>query len=1208
MLQQVASLRKLLREPPVPVLSRLSGLDDAELEDRLRMVAHLKRFLERYCADSDFRQRLDVDIQSTLDSLGLLVDAADARAVIEINQGRPVEWTRNLHRFRDFMLECQGGLEYGELAASSTNAQFRAWRQRQIARLRFDFSRYGDGIVRPAAALELSKGCTVGCWFCAISAERFGGNIEYESGRELWRDTLQQLSAVLGPAVASSVCYWATDPFDNPNYERFALDLHEISGEFPATTTALPLASPQRTRALLELSQAHGCRLNRFSVLTRGMLNRLHREFTAEELVLVELVLQQPDALVFTSFPSTARAAKVRAGRVLEQAKPEKLGAQQVVSGTIACIVGFLINMVEHTVQLVSPCTANKEWPLGYRIHASDTFMDGWDLRKRLEQMIGEHAPERIPPQRRVGLNRGITYSPLHDGFRLSTPLHAVEFRGGSTDRVLGDLIHSGGRSAVEITAELEANGSSAQQAVEALNAVFSSGAISDGVTNLSSIDLPVQPKRSTGVATGLITTALLLALSIPGAGQTTQSQSAASATPPQEQTIGIASSLSLPAFIAPVLLQNLPSTTAPAARPEQTLSMTSAGPLILAASIPPFPATNLTPTTGPEATAESAPSITDAYLNPPAFIAPVLLQNLPSPSAPAKRPEQTLSMTNAGPLILAPATNLPSTTATAESALDIAGRTQASLPGSAPQPSSVVAQNLPSFTVPVVAQNLPSPAAPPTRTIGIVEAGQIAIDHNPILQIQKQQVNFSQGSLLVEQGIFDLNLGVTANQGRNYSALTKSASQSALQAGIDTGSQNANTTNSNLSAGKLFRSGISVSPVLRLVRSTDNLTNQTGLNNSTMGVQVVLPLLRNRGRAVVAARETSAILELNASGYDLSQTASQLLSGVAISYWNYLGALQSLEIFRSSEQRGQTLLDNVRALATADIIPRIEIDNAVANLASRTATRISAEQNAVVAQQQLAIAMGLDASEVMDLPPPGDPFPDGTTAPLLPTDVEKLRQYIQTALSRRADYLAAKTRSQEARVLLGAAHNQLKPQIDFVGNIGYSGLQETTRVDKYLSSSFQNIYGPSVVGGIEYHFPLQNRTARGQVIQSEASLQQQDLRVTDIARNVASNVITAATGLNNSVLQLNQAREASASFRAALDGERERLRLGAGSVLDVLQTEDRYINSTVNEVSAKVAYAIAIANFRLATGTYLQPDQPVQSVAREAFYVPIVP
>lgn len=508
---QASIVRGLIRPAPLPIKSSIATLTDAELEERVRIVGHLKRFSERYCADAAFRESLARDIRGTLDGHALQVETEDAQAFLEANcaeaETRPFHWTTNLQHFRDFVLECQGGLESIALASASTSAKYSAWRQRQLARLRFDHAGAGDHIVRPAVALELSKGCSVGCWFCAISAERFGGNFDYATGADLWRHTLRQLSAVLGPAAASGFCYWATDPLDNPDYERFATAFREELGAFPPTTTALPLKSAARTRGLLELALTNGSRLNRFSVLTLPMLDRLHREFTPEELVFVEVVLQNPGALVFTSFPRTHAGAKIAAGRVLEKGAPESSKQKFVLApGTIACIVGFLLNMVEQTIQLVSPCVAGDEWPLGYRVHCSATFSDAAELRGKLDSMIETHMPSEIPEDSPVRFLRNADYAPLADGFRVSTRLYAAQFRSGPqmsgfNPVMLGNLIQSGKCTPLEIVTEMETQGVPRTHLQRALDFVYRSGVLEDlprgGIPALTHIAPQAQFQRA---------------------------------------------------------------------------------------------------------------------------------------------------------------------------------------------------------------------------------------------------------------------------------------------------------------------------------------------------------------------------------------------------------------------------------------------------------------------------------------------------------------------------------------------------------------------------------------------------------------------------------------------------------------------------------------------------------------------------------------
>lgn len=482
-------IRRLAKAPPAPPEWPVDSLDDAELARRIHIAAHLKRFFECWCGDPEFRAEARVEVGAALARRGLEVDPDDARAFLAASDSETpgtFEWTENLRSWRDLQLQFQGGHELLAIASASNNQRYSAWRGRQLARLRFEFSALGDYIVRPAAAFELSKGCSAGCWFCAISAERFSGNFEYAAGQELWRGALARLGSILGRAAGSSFCYWATDSLDNPDYERFASDFREILGTFPPTTTALALKNVARTRSLIGLAQRSGCRLNRFSVLTLAMLRRIHREFTPEDLFLVELVLQNPDALVFfPEFPRTAAGVKVHAGRVMEDPELASRKSAPIANGTIACIVGFLINMVERSIQLVSPCTASPEWPLGYRVHESRQFASVAEFGVAIEAMIERHMPVSIPSSARMRFRPELRYAALADGFRVSSAVHAVEFRGGFEPlkgliyKELGETIRDGSRTAGDI----EHSGMlGAAPAVlrEMLDDICASGAIDD--------------------------------------------------------------------------------------------------------------------------------------------------------------------------------------------------------------------------------------------------------------------------------------------------------------------------------------------------------------------------------------------------------------------------------------------------------------------------------------------------------------------------------------------------------------------------------------------------------------------------------------------------------------------------------------------------------------------------------------------------------
>jgi radical SAM family RiPP maturation amino acid epimerase len=305
---------------------------------------------------------------------------------------------------------------------------------------------------------------------------------------------------VIGPASRRGVCYHATEPLDNPDFEKFCDDFHDILGIYPQTTTAIPLQDVKRTRALLKHSAAKGTRVNRFSVLSPQMLREVHATFSAEELLNVELLVQTKDSSL----------AKAAAGRLREEMKQnptigerERAKIRSVVADklgptessldentlnqpvSISCITGFLFNMVEQTVALTSPCPADDRWPLGYMVFDEGTFTDADDLRGLLEQMISTNMPLALDEDDAVRFRPDLTYKSLSNGFEVATPYQKITIthkKLGSYIKNMGDMIQKGESTLGQIGLVLfYQERVPAEATVGMVNALLKSGILDEG-------------------------------------------------------------------------------------------------------------------------------------------------------------------------------------------------------------------------------------------------------------------------------------------------------------------------------------------------------------------------------------------------------------------------------------------------------------------------------------------------------------------------------------------------------------------------------------------------------------------------------------------------------------------------------------------------------------------------------------------------------
>jgi outer membrane protein TolC len=218
------------------------------------------------------------------------------------------------------------------------------------------------------------------------------------------------------------------------------------------------------------------------------------------------------------------------------------------------------------------------------------------------------------------------------------------------------------------------------------------------------------------------------------------------------------------------------------------------------------------------------------------------------------------------------------------------------------------------------------------------------------------------------------------------------------------------------------------------------------------------------------------------------------------------------------------------------------------------------------------------------------------------------LQQFFDMALERRADYLAAKKREVEQETLLRPARNGVLPQLNLRLSSGYSSLDEGTGLTNFFSSPGRAPRGPDVGVGVTYQFPPSNNAAFGALMLAQSNLRQAELRTLQTSQGIMASVVTAVGGVRNAALQLQRAREAVAASQAALDGEREKYRLGVGQLVDVLTMEDRLTVAEQSQVSAELGYALALAQLRFATGSIVEPDQTVQSVDRDIFFTVPVP
>jgi len=433
-----------------------------------RQLAQVKRFMERLCGDPRFRDRLretapdygpvlrDYGIDADPDQMLPLFDARFRGYRYSDREG---EWPLS-KLWSDYVQDMLAlrGVHRAQGESGGANPAFDDWRNRQILRSDSELGAHGDGIVHPVLALELSDGCSMGCWFCGISAEAFKGAWPYSpDNAQLWRGVVGAAQDLLGPAVRTGFCYWATDPMDNPDYDRFIADYADITGYLPQTTTAAPLKDLALTRRVLDLFEERGCIANRFSILNLKQLDKVHAAFTADELMGVELVLQNRESI--EGRKSAAGRVRDRQSRLNASGRTDGQVQRALADATIACVSGFLINMPNQEIRLVSPTRPSERWPLGYRIHDRVRFETASEFRTALQGLIDKHCTIELAGADVLAFRPDLTCAVTPEGVVLTTAMTRQVLSGDHTMRRVAELIAEGRHTAGSIHAVLIGEG-----------------------------------------------------------------------------------------------------------------------------------------------------------------------------------------------------------------------------------------------------------------------------------------------------------------------------------------------------------------------------------------------------------------------------------------------------------------------------------------------------------------------------------------------------------------------------------------------------------------------------------------------------------------------------------------------------------------------------------------------------------------------------
>jgi outer membrane protein TolC len=479
--------------------------------------------------------------------------------------------------------------------------------------------------------------------------------------------------------------------------------------------------------------------------------------------------------------------------------------------------------------------------------------------------------------------------------------------------------------------------------------------------------------------------------------------------------------------------------------------------------------------------------------------------------------------------------------------------------------------------------------------TLSLVHAVQVTLEVSPLIRAQEQQLEQVAGVYEATGGQFNTTTQASVGYGISNQPFTVGDYyNSDLPAVSSLSSQNIDY---KLGLDKLFRTGIKVAPSIQTTRFSPNGNSQQSFNNtSTINLAITIPLMRGLGKEATAAKEISASHGFEKARNELWQKLSVEVTKTVTAYWDYVAATQKLVVFDMARERNLTLLTQGRRLVEGDIIPRSDLNNYSAALATSEADFARAQQQQIAIRNNLGMAMGISAEYFANIPLPSDDFPkiDDKELHRLQASMAKATEY---ALSHRNDVLAAEQNILLFQALNIGAENALKPLVNVELNMGYQGLSQSNSPQGMFTPYGQNVDGFTGGARINYQFPPSNDKAKGDYKQTNASLSEAHITKDNLMRSVTSDLQVAANALSQGLLGLNYSSEAMDNRNEAFLSEKKKQLSGLSTVINVTVVAQNLIQSQLAKIEAAQALATSLVRFRYTTATLYAPGDESRDI-----------
>jgi len=328
------------------------------------------------------------------------------------------------------------------------------------------------------------------------------------------------------------------------------------------------------------------------------------------------------------------------------------------------------------------------------------------------------------------------------------------------------------------------------------------------------------------------------------------------------------------------------------------------------------------------------------------------------------------------------------------------------------------------------------------------------------------------------------------------------------------------------------------------LVGANSSAGSKVKLNPARIGATLNQPLFRG-GRTVAATKEAKSSVQAGRAG--LVATEQDILLQTITAYMDVYQDQAVLELNQRNVEVLTRQLDATRDRFAVGEITRTDVAQAEAALSSSLASRTLAEAQLTTSRAEFDKLVGHLPDKLIEAP----------ALPAMPSSEDEARAM---ALAANPALDAAKHTEAAAAQSVKGAVGALLPSADAQGEISYTD-------DAGQFASFVRV--KQVTGQLSVPV-YQGGRVYSQVRQARQTHRQRRLEVVENQRQVLEQAASAWANFSAVQSTIESRKEQVRANEIALDGVRQEAIVGSRTTLDVLEEEQRFLDSNVQLVRAK--------------------------------------